>query len=86
MHELHPDSGVRIADFQLPLIDEVTAFVDQVARVVPQVQYVGWDIVVGPDGPVLVEGNWGAGVYETTPSVTGSRTGHKPRYQAAIGF
>ena len=86
VHELHPDSGVRIADFQLPLIDEVKAFVDQVARVVPQVQYVGWDIVVGPDGPVLVEGNWGAGVYENKPSVTGIRTGHKPRYQAAIGF
>ncbi|MEV7758309.1 sugar-transfer associated ATP-grasp domain-containing protein [Microbacterium sp. NPDC089180] len=86
VHELHPDSGVRIADFQLPMIDEVKAFVDQVARVVPQVQYVGWDIVVGPEGPVLVEGNWGAGVYENKPSVTGIRTGHKPRYQAAIGF
>lgn len=86
VHEVHPDSGVRIADFQLPMIDEVKAFVDQVARVVPQVQYVGWDIVVGPDGPVLVEGNWGAGVYENKPSVTGIRTGHKPRYQAAIGF
>ncbi|WP_150956661.1 sugar-transfer associated ATP-grasp domain-containing protein [Microbacterium testaceum] len=86
VHERHPDSGVRIADFQLPMIDEVKAFVDQVARVVPQVQYVGWDIVVGPDGPVLVEGNWGAGVYENKPSVTGIRTGHKPRYQAAIGF
>ncbi|MFJ4038877.1 sugar-transfer associated ATP-grasp domain-containing protein [Microbacterium sp. NPDC090007] len=86
VHELHPDSGVRIADFRLPMIDEVKAFVDRVARVVPQVQYVGWDIVVGPDGPVLVEGNWGAGVYENKPSVTGIRTGHKPRYQAAIGF
>jgi hypothetical protein len=86
VHEKHPDSGFPIADFQLPMIEEVKAFVDQVARVVPQVQYVGWDIVVTPDGPVLVEGNWGAGVYENKPSVTGIRTGHKPRYQAAIGF
>lgn len=86
VHETHPESGFRIADFQLPLVDEVKAFVDRVARVVPQVQYVGWDIVVSPDGPVLVEGNWGAGVYENKPSVTGIRTGHKPRYQAAIGF
>jgi glutathione synthase/RimK-type ligase-like ATP-grasp enzyme len=86
VHETHPDSGFRIADFQLPMIDEVRAFVDRVARVVPQVQYVGWDIVVSPNGPVLVEGNWGAGVYENKPSVTGIRTGHKPRYRAAIGF
>lgn len=86
VHERHPDSGFPIADFQLPMIDEVKAFVDRVARVVPQVQYVGWDIVVTPNGPVLVEGNWGAGVYENKPSVTGIRTGHKPRYRAAIGF
>jgi len=86
VHRTHPDTGVVIGDFQLPLIDEVKAFVDRVARVVPQVQYVGWDIVVGPEGPVLVEGNWGAGVYENKPSVTGIRTGHKPRYREAIGF
>jgi hypothetical protein len=86
VHEVHPDSGVRIADFQLPMMDEVRDFVDRVARVVPQVQYVGWDIVVTPTGPVLVEGNWGAGVYENKPSVTGIRTGHKPRYREAIGF
>ena len=86
VHEVHPDSGVRIADFQLPMMDEVREFVDQVARVVPQVQYVGWDIVVTPTGPVLVEGNWGAGVYENKPSVTGIRTGHKPRYREVIGF
>jgi hypothetical protein len=86
VHEKHPDSGFVIADFQLPMMDEVRAFIDQVARVVPQVQYVGWDVVVSPTGPVLVEGNWGAGVYENKPSVTGIRTGHKARYRDAIGF
>lgn len=86
VHITHPDSGFRIADFQLPMMAEVVAFVDRVARVVPQVQYVGWDIVVTPTGPVLVEGNWGAGVYENKPSVTGIRTGHKARYLAATGL
>jgi hypothetical protein len=86
VHADHPDSGVHIADFQLPLYDEMVAFIDKAARVVPQIQYVGWDVVIGPDGPVLVEGNWGAGVYENKPSVSGVRTGHKPRYRAAIGF
>ncbi|GAA3209146.1 sugar-transfer associated ATP-grasp domain-containing protein [Microbacterium terregens] len=86
VHVTHPDSGFVIDQFQLPMMQEVRAFVDRVARVVPQVQYVGWDIVVTPEGPVLVEGNWGAGVYENKPSVTGIRTGHKARYRAAIGF
>ena len=86
VHETHPDTGFPIADFQLPHMEAVRAFIDQVARVVPQVQYVGWDVVVSPEGPVLVEGNWGAGVYENKPSVTGIRTGHKPRYRDVIGF
>jgi len=37
-------------------------------------------------GPVLVEGNWGAGVFENKPSATGIRHGHLPRYRAAMGF
>mgnify|MGYP003150504758 FL=1 len=86
MHKLHPDSGYPIADFQLPMFDEVIAFVDKVARHVPQVKYVGWDIAVTPDGPVLIEGNWATGVYENKPSVLGIRTGHRPRYQKAMGF
>lgn len=86
VHEFHPESGFKIADFQLPMFDEVIAFVDTVARHVPQVQYVGWDIAVTPDGPIVIEGNWGTGVYENKPSVLGIRTGHRPRYQKAIGF
>lgn len=86
VHEFHPESGFRIADFQLPMFDEVIAFVDTIARHVPQVQYVGWDISVTPDGPVVIEGNWGTGVYEVKPTVLGVRTGHRPRYRQAIGF
>ena len=86
VYEKHPDTDFPIAEFQLPHMEKVRAFIDDIARVVPQVQYVGWDIVVSPDGPVLVEGNWGAGVYENKPSVSGIRTGHKPRYQEVIGF
>ncbi|WP_298036434.1 sugar-transfer associated ATP-grasp domain-containing protein [uncultured Microbacterium sp.] len=86
VYEKHPDTDFPIAEFQLPHMEKVRAFIDDIARVVPQVQYVGWDIVVSPDGPVLVEGNWGCGVYENKPSVSGIRTGHKPRYQEVIGF
>ena len=43
-------------------------------------------VVVTADGPVLVEGNWGAGVFENKPTATGIRHGHLPRYRAAMGF
>jgi len=84
VHVSHPETAVTIADFRLPMFDEVLALVDRAARVVPQVRYVGWDVAVTPEGPVLVEGNWAAGVYENKPSATGIRTGHRGRYLAAI--
>lgn len=86
VHRHHPDTGYRIADFALPLYDEVIALVDRAARRVPRVRYVGWDIAVTPTGPVIIEGNWGTGVYEVKPSVLGIRTGHRPRFQKAMGF
>jgi hypothetical protein len=86
VHRVHPESGVSIVDFQLPMVAELYPFLDAVSRVVPQVRYVGWDIVIAEDGPVLVEGNWGAGVYENKPSVTGIRTGSLPRFREAIGY
>ena len=67
-------------------MDAVRALITEVALVVPQVRYVGWDIVATAQGPVLVEGNWGAGVFENKPTATGIRHGHLPRYRAAMGF
>lgn len=86
VHLVHPESGVSITEFQLPLIETVQPFMDRVAAVVPEVRYVGWDVVIGPDGPVLVEGNWAVGVYDNKPSVTGIRTGSRPRFQQVMGF
>ena len=86
IHYVHPESGVSIPDFQLPLFETVQPFMDRVAAVVPAVRYVGWDIVIGPEGPVLVEGNWAVGVYDNKPSVTGVRTGSRPRFQEVMGF
>ncbi len=86
LFETHPETGYRIADFQLPMMTEVVDLITQVALVIPEVRYVGWDVVVTADGPVLVEGNWGAGVFENKPTATGIRHGHLPRYRAAMGF
>jgi hypothetical protein len=81
----HPDSQASIVDFQLPLWDDVLALVDKAARQIPEVPYVGWDVAVGPDAPVLIEGNWIPGLYETRVSATGIREGSRPRHEAAMG-
>ena len=80
----HPDSGKSIVDYQVPLWDEVVDLVTRAAREVPTVPYVGWDVAVGPEGPVLIEGNWTPGLYETRVSATGIRTGSRERHRPVI--
>lgn len=83
-YEVHPESGLSIPDFQVPLWDRVLTVVDEVARLVPEVPYVGWDIAVGPEGPVVLEGNWIPGLYESRVTATGIRTGTRPRHEAVM--
>lgn len=80
----HPDSHESIVDFQLPLWEECLALLDRAAREVPDVPYVGWDVAVGADGPVLIEGNWIPGLYETRVSATGIRHGSRPAHERVI--
>ncbi|WP_215394798.1 sugar-transfer associated ATP-grasp domain-containing protein [Leucobacter sp. CX328] len=84
--EIHPISGVSIVGFQVPDFDKVLKLVDHLARIVPEIPYVGWDIAISPDRPVVIEGNYNTGVFQSKPSVSGVRTGLLPRYREAIGF
>ncbi|MCI9042651.1 MAG: hypothetical protein HFJ93_01875 [Muribaculaceae bacterium] len=55
--ELHPDSGVRFADVTIPFFEEAKAQAIRLHSMLPGIHSIGWDIAVGPDGPVFVEGN-----------------------------
>jgi hypothetical protein len=54
--ESHPDTGVIFDGFGLPYFREALGVVKRAAELTPLVA-VGWDLAIGPDGPVLVEGN-----------------------------
>ena len=55
---LHPDAGLPIVGFQIPMWDEICKTVLAAAKVVPQVRFVGWDVAVTQDNRViLIEGN-----------------------------
>lgn len=82
----HPATGTPITGFQVPLYDEVLELVDRLARRVPAFPYIGWDIAITPDGPVVIEGNHNSGVFQSKPSVSGIRRGLLPRYRAAMRF
>lgn len=57
----HPDSGAPIAGFVLPRWREMCALALRAHSVLPEIVFVGWDVILTPDGPALLEGNlvWG---------------------------
>ena len=55
--DVHPDSKIRFEEFQIPYFDEVKRKAVYFHSMLPQVHSVGWDIAVGDDGPIFVEGN-----------------------------
>lgn len=82
----HPLTGVPIVGFQVPSYDRVLAQLDSLSQVIPEVPYVGWDIAIGPDGPMVIEGNPNSGVFQAKPSVSGVRRGLLPLYRETFGF
>jgi hypothetical protein len=56
LHE-HPDTGARIKGVIVPNWDVVTSGLVEIARRMPYIPYVGWDIVVTDDGFRVIEGN-----------------------------
>lgn len=55
--DAHPDTGCSFIGFRVPCYKEAVDLCRRAARVRPGMRYVGWDVAVTPDGPVLVEGN-----------------------------
>jgi hypothetical protein len=81
----HPVTGTAIEGFQVPHYPEIVAMIDDAARRLPTVPYVGWDIAITPEGPAIIEANHNSSVFQMKPSVSGVRTGLLHRYREAIG-
>lgn len=56
-YDCHPDTGIPLKGCHLPLAAEVKALALKAAMRYPEFRYVGWDIAMGADGPVIIEGN-----------------------------
>jgi hypothetical protein len=55
--EVHPTSGMRFDGFQIPNWEEAKRIVLEAALVSDKIHLVGWDVAIGKDGPLVVEGN-----------------------------
>lgn len=54
---IHPVTGTPIESFVIPYWEETLALVRQASLKHPENRSIGWDVVVTPDGPGLIEGN-----------------------------
>lgn len=57
VYEKHPDTGIVLQGYQLPMVDRAVAMAKEAALVFPQVGHVGWDMAIMPTGPAIIEGN-----------------------------
>ncbi len=53
----HPDSNIQMVGFRLPDFENLKIIIVQLAHMVPEARFVGWDIAITPNGYELVEMN-----------------------------
>ena len=57
-YAVHPNTGIRIKGFQIPQWDQLVKMVDELMELMPEYGYIGWDLVLTPNGWCVMEGNY----------------------------
>lgn len=52
----HPDTKVALEGIQIPFFQEALNLVNKACEL-SEDRLVGWDVCIGPDGPIIIEGN-----------------------------
>lgn len=55
--ESHPDTHLKFSDFTIPFIKEVEEQALHFHSMLKDIQSIGWDVAIGPEGPIFIEGN-----------------------------
>ena len=61
-YDVHPDTKHPLIGFQIPRFEEAKALAKELADVIPDNHYCGWDLALTDNGWVMQEGNWQGGV------------------------
>ena len=56
-YDEHPLTKTTFVGFRIPMFEQAIEMVELAAPRVPSVRYVGWDVAISKDGPLLIEGN-----------------------------
>lgn len=52
----HPDSGIKLEGFKIPYFKETCKLVHRATTIIPD-RYIGWDIAISNNGPIIIEAN-----------------------------
>jgi hypothetical protein len=81
----HPKTGCKIQGFKIPWWHEIVDMCIKASTFVPQIRYVGWDVAITPEGPVLVEGNNMPGYdFLQMPPHTPDKIGMLPKFKSIL--
>ncbi|MGN1269712.1 MAG: sugar-transfer associated ATP-grasp domain-containing protein [Clostridia bacterium] len=82
----HPTSKTKIVGFKVPMFEEAVKLVQEAAKVIPEIRYVGWDVAIGENEPIIIEGNCFPGVFQTKPSLSKTKEGLIPKYKKVMSI
>lgn len=54
---IHPQTDICMLGQKIPHWQKVQELCKQAAEMLPEVQYIGWDVAIKENGPILIEGN-----------------------------
>ena len=88
LYSEHPTTGVTLKGAPLAYTREAAQLVKEAALRISELGYVGWDVAVTPDGPILIEANHfpGNDIYQFRVHLGEDRIGLAPRFDEAAGF
>lgn len=54
---IHPGTDIFMVGKEIPYWNKVLDLVCDAAKKIPQVRFIGWDVAITQEGPILIEGN-----------------------------
>lgn len=82
----HPYTGTNLIGFEIPLFKQAIDYVEKMAITIPEVGYVGWDIAITENGPVVVEANPfpGHDIYQSKIHMNEDGTGLRKAFEEKV--
>lgn len=82
----HPTNSFGLIGFKIPYFKQAITLCKKAAKVEKHIRYVGWDVAITEDGPILVEGNQLPG-YDMPQNyfASGKDTGLLPEFEKILG-